>query len=108
MVRQNKPQLVFLMETKCHRGSDSRVKRETNFENCFEIPSAGKSGGLMLLWNNDMDIMVQSFSAGHIDVVVRKDSNCWRFTGMYGHPVDDRRWETWELLHRLHRAYQLP
>lgn len=54
MVRRNKPQL----ETKCHRSYDNRVKRDITVDNYLEVPNVGKSGGLMLLWNNDVDANV--------------------------------------------------
>ncbi|CAK9329991.1 unnamed protein product [Citrullus colocynthis] len=48
---------------------DNRVKRDITFDNCLEVPIVGRSGGLMLLWNNDVDANVQPFLASHIDIV---------------------------------------
>ncbi|KAL5836692.1 hypothetical protein ACOSQ3_013861 [Xanthoceras sorbifolium] len=40
---------------------------------------------LMLLWNDVWDVLVLSFSRGHIDLVIKMENNLkWRFTGFYG------------------------
>ena len=40
-------------------------------------------GGLALLWKNSMDIVVDSASLNHIDVIINKGKDdAWRFIGI--------------------------
>ncbi|KAK5803056.1 hypothetical protein PVK06_030696 [Gossypium arboreum] len=70
----------------------------------FNIDSIGSRGGLSLAWRGDVDIMLQSFSNHHIDVIIEDlgDRKKWRFTGSYGSPYTHDRDESWNPLQRLH------
>ncbi|CAK9171020.1 unnamed protein product [Ilex paraguariensis] len=50
------------------------------------VEAHGSSRGLALLWQKDLNVVLQSPSGGHIDVVVNVggDSRSWRLTGIYG------------------------
>lgn len=67
LVRSHKPQVFFLMETRCKNKLEDRIKRELNFGSSFCIPSIGNSGGLMLLWDSDTNLSIRFTSQGHID-----------------------------------------
>ncbi|KAF4358819.1 hypothetical protein G4B88_023103 [Cannabis sativa] len=46
-----------------------------------------ESGGLLLMWNDDWEVSVKSYSVGHIDALVQcPGRSLWRFTGFYGNP----------------------
>ena len=63
----------------------------------------------MLLWKNEIEVDVESSSLNHIDVTINKNSEKpWRFTGFYGEPDTHKRFESWDLLHSLHRRSSLP
>jgi hypothetical protein len=67
----------------------------------FGVKSDGLSAGIVLFWNNDSCVSLQSFSTTHIDVMVKNDltgSGEWSFTGFYGEPVRARRKRSWDLL----------
>lgn len=53
LVRKVAPNLVFLSETKLAGGLATRVKFSLGFSHSFVVNSEGRSGGLMLLWNDD-------------------------------------------------------
>ncbi|KAL0286138.1 UNVERIFIED_CONTAM: hypothetical protein Scaly_2800100 [Sesamum calycinum] len=103
LLRDNKPTLVFLAETKCFASQIEVLKRKFNLFGCNVDPK-GRSGGLAILWQKSVDIQLQSFSRYHIDVSVRvKESDeWWRFSGIYGEPDTSKRDHTWRLLRRLH------
>lgn len=84
------------------------VKRTIHYDNCFNVPSNGNSGGLMLLWKAEIDVHIMSYSVGHIDAIIKEHDRNWRFTGVYGHPVTERRSESWTLIKRLHSISNLP
>ena len=80
----------------------NRSSFNIGFHNAFAVDCVGRSGGLLLLWKKEWDVMVRSFSRGHIDAeVVSPDDARWRFTGFYGNPNAAERRFSWELLCRL-------
>jgi len=103
MVREKRPHLVFLMETKMTQRKAEVVQIKLGFENYFLVDCIGKSGGLMLLWKNSIMVEIQNFSRRQINAVVQcsSDAPSWKLTGFYGHPDVAKRGESWELLHFL-------
>lgn len=106
-VRSVKPQIMFFCESKCSRDRGEKLKGELNFGEFFCVPSIGKKGGLILMWEEGIQAQVLSSSEGHIDVVIKDDKGWWRFTGFYGNPESHRREDSWELLERLSQASKL-
>jgi hypothetical protein len=62
--------------------------------------SDGRSGGLLLLWKDEVRIRVQGVSKNYIDVVVEDDGG-WRFTSLYGEPDWNHKTRTWEAIRAL-------
>lgn len=55
--------------------------------------------GLHYLWQDPVVVHVESFSINHVDVLVQQEGRReWRFTGVYGHPQDEHKHTTVELL----------
>ena len=102
LIRSNNPKLVFLIETKMSLYNMSRLKYLLGFTNCFGVDRTDLGGGLLLLWHEDWDVELQSYSTGHIDVLVRipkSDSSfTFFFTGFYGNPIATLRKDSWQLL----------
>ncbi|KAK3232376.1 hypothetical protein Dsin_004257 [Dipteronia sinensis] len=66
------------------------------------VDNVGNLGGLCLFWDSSVDVLLMSFSVGHIDVSIRcANKNYWRLTGFYGHPEQSQRPNSWTLLRRL-------
>ncbi|XP_071721888.1 uncharacterized protein [Rutidosis leptorrhynchoides] len=83
-----------------------RVKVKLDFLNCVGVDCEGRSGGLALLWNEDVvPVRVLSLSKRHIDAVI---DDKWRCTGFYGHPITARHFESWNMLRRLKSESSLP
>jgi hypothetical protein len=73
------------------------------------VDSIGTSGGLALFWKRNIGVTVKSFSANHIDSVIKvEDGLQWRFTGIYGEPRSEEKDNTWNLLRTLRKKYDLP
>lgn len=101
LVAEKDPTLLFLSETKM-RGSECRIwKNRLGFSGSFMVDCIGRSGGLALLWKESVDVILKSYSIGHIDCVIKDSGNEWRFTGIYGHPQSSLRHFSWDLLRRL-------
>ncbi|KAF8408042.1 hypothetical protein HHK36_007182 [Tetracentron sinense] len=110
IVKKEDPWFVFLMETRLKKQDMEKIKVSLGFSNAIVVESVGRSGGLCLLWRQDLDISLQSYSKNHIDVVLGTvgEREVWRLTGMYGHPEAAKKWETWELIRYLSRSYSMP
>jgi hypothetical protein len=57
-VRVKKPYLVFLMETKLLHRKVEAIRIKFGFDNVFVVDCKGKSGGLALLWNLDVQVAI--------------------------------------------------
>jgi exonuclease III len=103
MVKEKKPQLLFLMETKLKNKSMQKVKFKLGFQGMFTVDPVGRSGGLALFWKDTEEVTIQNFSLRHINVMVtlRGSGHQWKFTGFYGNPDCALRGESWSLLAQL-------
>ncbi|KAE8790899.1 hypothetical protein D1007_34713 [Hordeum vulgare] len=101
-VKQEVPGL-FLVEPKITTVRVECLQNQLGFAGCFAVSSVGLSGGLGLFWTTDFEVDPMSYSAGHIDVWVRRRSNNkkWRMTGFYGAPRVEDRHLSWSLLRTL-------
>ena len=109
VVNKVEPIFVFLMETRLKKDWLELIKDKCRMKNCFVVPSIGNSGGLILLWKDDLRVDVQTFSQNHIDAWVDGgELGWWHFTGFYGHPVTPRRHESWAKLKQLKGTSSLP
>uniref|UniRef100_A0A803Q763 Reverse transcriptase n=1 Tax=Cannabis sativa TaxID=3483 RepID=A0A803Q763_CANSA len=89
---------VFLMETKIGVKHMSEICKSLQFENGRFIPSIGREGGVCLLWNKDVDIVIEkSLDFGLVcsvfDIAVAKS---WNLIAIYGTPYDDHKNTFWD------------
>ncbi|XP_074375401.1 uncharacterized protein LOC141717203 [Apium graveolens] len=109
MVIPKKRQVIFLCETLCMKEKVEKVRHLIGFESSFSVDVIGRSGGIALLWRNEEEVSIRSFSKNHIDVVVRVVGCAnWRLTGFYGEPNRRLRRNTWNLLRLLSQQSNLP
>jgi exonuclease III len=103
MVKEKGPDLVFLMETKMQNKKCEFIRIKLGFDYMFGVDSVGRSGGLLLLWKNNFNVVIQNYSRMHINAEIKNAANnmIWKFTGFYGHPNSAKRKESWNLLRRL-------
>jgi exonuclease III len=103
LMKEKKPKILFLMETKCRKDRMEVLRVKIGFEGMFVVDPVGRSGGLALCWKDKDLVEIQNFSRRHINAVIRPSvgENGWKFTGFYGHPVWTKRHESWSLLRHL-------
>jgi hypothetical protein len=103
MVKEKKPTLLFLMETKSRQNYMEVIRVKLGFDGLFNVDPVGRSGGLALLWRDGDDLTIQNFTRRHInaDVRIPGSDRWWHLTCFYGHPVLAKRHESWTLLRHL-------
>ena len=111
LVSQNRPQIIFLCETKISREEDFKsLHRALGFAHSKAVLSDGRSGGLGLFWTDDVTLQIGTSSANHIDATIINVGglSSWRLTGFYGYPHASDRDKSWELLRALADLDSLP
>ncbi|KAL4297791.1 hypothetical protein GQ457_12G013530 [Hibiscus cannabinus] len=107
-VAEHTPALVFLCETRLCHSSSSRIKASLGMEGCFTVDFGNGCNGLMLLWNNAINVTLLSYSATHIDATVDSPSGSFRFTGFHGYYIESMKHLNWSLFDTLRQASSLP
>ena len=97
--------ISFLMEAKLVISKLDGIKEDFKRTQGLVVPSKGWSGGLAVLWKEDLKVDVQSYSDSHIDAIVgqRDNGQEWILTGFYDNPETSKNEESWLLLKRLSR-----
>ena len=62
--------LVLLMETRKKNFYLERLRCRLKFENLFIVPRRNRGGGLALLWMDELNLHIQTFSPQHINTVI--------------------------------------
>ena len=51
------------------------------------VPCLERRGGLAMLWKNEVDLHIQTYTQNHIDALIMSNQNSpWRIMGFYGKP----------------------
>ena len=113
LVREKKPKIVFLMETKQTVDEMRNLKEDLHFIGGLVVPCdrswGGRWGGLVMLWKDDVDLHIQTYSPHHIDAIIQTNPrNPWRITGFYGYPEESHKNKSWILLRHLHSRMSMP
>jgi len=70
LVKAKSPNLVFLMETRKNNSYIERLRCRLKFDNLFIVQRRNRSCGLALLWMDDLNLYIRTFSPRHIDAVI--------------------------------------
>ncbi|XP_056688734.1 uncharacterized protein [Spinacia oleracea] len=106
---RDRPNIVFVMETKMDAGRLELVHNRCGFENGFCLSSNGRSEGLGFWWR-DIKVNICSYSLHHIEVEVCDSENVpkWKAVGIYGWPEAANKHYTWELMRAIKARSSLP
>jgi len=102
-VKEKKPTLVFLMETKLRNNRMQVVRNKLKFSGMLTVESVGKSGGLALLWKNLAVVDIINYYVRHIcaSVALTGFEDQWKFMSYYGNPYSGARVESLSILRHL-------
>ena len=102
LVREKAPNILFLMETKQTVEEMRWVQGELHYDSMLAVSRLGRRGGLAMLWNNDVDLHIQTYTENHIDTFIFTDRNSpWRITRFYGKSEKQLCHETLDLLKHI-------
>jgi hypothetical protein len=98
MIVSSQAQVIFLSETKTCKFSQSDICTRFNMNDSVVVPSRKKSGGLWLLWTDDLHVSVQIASFHVIPALVKDKSTNQRFglVCIYGDPYHRQTTAIWE------------
>jgi hypothetical protein len=71
LVKEKHPKLVFLIETRLQANKMTQIKCKLGSKNVFVVDCVGKSGGLALLWSEDVEVEIKNYSRQHINANVK-------------------------------------
>ncbi|KAM1107410.1 hypothetical protein EV1_004132 [Malus domestica] len=103
LISSKDPTIVFVCDTRSNVAQIEKLRKKLNFDRSFTMASRGRSGGLCVLWKDDIDLNLQSYSQNHIDLDVGGigDVDYWRITCFFGFPVVRDRYKSRQLLDAL-------
>jgi len=58
LLLSTKTQVCFISETRNSSISSSSIKNHFNYNDAFVVPSIGQSGGLWLIWSDEVDVSI--------------------------------------------------
>lgn len=102
LVRTQKPDILFLFETRVNANKIEEVKLKIGFDSCLATDRLGSGGGVAVFWKRSLSCVVTNFASNYINLEITESSKgSWRLTGFYGYPERHRRRESWALLSDL-------
>ena len=97
------------METRATASYLEKLRCKLKFDNVFVVLRKNRGCGLALLWMNNLNLHIRTFSPRHIDAVINPGiDDAWRFTGFYGAPKVANREDSWLILRYLASQFHLP
>jgi hypothetical protein len=80
--------MSFLMEIKLRKEKMELIRNKLGFSSMFVVDSVGRSGGMVLVWGEEISMTIKYFSQRHINGLVENPGveGSWKFTRFYGHP----------------------
>lgn len=101
LVRETNPDYLFISETKIYTYAAAFIKSYLRFANIFCINPSGHKGGLLLFWNDHVNLTILSYSIGHIDCLLKTSLFPFYFTGFYGNSSRSDHIHSWHLLQKI-------
>jgi hypothetical protein len=103
------PSILCIQDTQISKNRVESLASSLGFDQAYAVGSDGRSGGLGLFWNNDINITVLGYSKYHIDVSVTGIGvDQWRLTSVYGEAQTNERYKTWDMLRDICGSSTLP
>ena len=79
-----------------------KVQKQPRFEECVVVESMNKSGGMIVMWNNEvkvLDVLTTAFTM-EVHIMDTKTNVDWWFIGIYASTDDQIRRNQWRVIER--------
>lgn len=97
-MRKKALKVLFLIGTKQSIDEMQRIKEGLPYRGMLAVLSIRRSGGLALLWMEEVNLHIQTFTQNHMDALILNEPNTpWKLTSFYGWPEEQRKNESWHL-----------
>ncbi|XP_073367941.1 uncharacterized protein [Aegilops tauschii subsp. strangulata] len=101
--------VLCLVETQLDSARAEILSLSFGYNKSFAVSSSGRSGGLVLFWNNEIKLEIQGYSKYHIDAIMSELGTVpWRLSCIYGEAKVADRYKTWDTLRSLAGTSSLP
>lgn len=101
--------MLCLLETQIFSSRAENLASSLGFNNSYGVSSSGRSGGIVLYWNDEIKIEVLGYAKYHIDTSIAElGTGPWRLTCVYGEAQVSERYQTWDTLRSLAGTSGLP
>jgi exonuclease III len=112
ILQTHKPDIVFLMETKLQSTDfhkKVRIPGDILPNSCIVdciISSSNRSGGLAMLWSNDVKLDIIAYNERVIDCYITCSNNNerWRASGIYGYSNHHQKHQTCDIINNLYQT----
>lgn len=100
LIRDHKPAIIFLMQTRAHKERVNRIKRRFRYQHVFCVEAQRISRGLCLLWNDYYEVQIMDSCSNYIHTAVkeRRSGIVVEFSFIYGNPPFSSRRNLWPRL----------
>uniref|UniRef100_A0ACD5ZJE8 Uncharacterized protein n=1 Tax=Avena sativa TaxID=4498 RepID=A0ACD5ZJE8_AVESA len=100
MIHSTKPQVVFVSEIKSSKVKTSDLVTRFNMNDAIVVPSRRRSGGLWLMWNDDLQVHIHSTNFHVILAIVVNISTNQKFglVCIYGDPYHRQTSDIWNMI----------
>ena len=79
------PRVLCIVETQISGERAENLKNTLGYDNSFAVNSSGRSGGLAMYWNDEINIEILGYSRYHIDDKISMiGCDPWIMTCFYG------------------------
>jgi hypothetical protein len=101
---------VFLSETRQQSNRVTNLRHRLGLNKSFVVDGQGKGGGLILFWDESINIRILSYGFHYIDTLIwDADHHAhWRGTFIYGEARTHARGDMWNLLKHFKSLYGAP
>jgi exonuclease III len=107
--RVHAPTVLCVVETQVHKVRAEGLKHTLGYNKVFAVSSSGRKGGIVIYWNDNIDMEILPYSQYHIDAIItERGCDPWRLTCVYGEAQTHMRFKTWDMLKFIKSASHLP
>ena len=102
IVREQAPNVCFLMETRLDREGFNRLYGELPYSQKIIVKQPDMGVGLALIWKEGVVLDLINYTDNHILVKVKEEDRFeWWLACFYGWPEANLKYKSWELLEHL-------